>query len=180
MLRNNGDGTFTPITPFPGASAGVRAFVMADFDNDGDPDAAFIDGTGKLRLYENRRNGVFAPWSLPAGLPPVVALSVADVNHNGTLSPAVVGLDRTLRCLVHGEVDWTVREIGRLPDSSASDSASLSTARLEWADLDNNGALDLICSLPAATFVWLSDESGKLQPLPVALAAGGVSRRRCG
>ena len=42
VLRNNGDGTFTPIHPFPGVS-GVRQFVWADLDNDGNPDASFLD-----------------------------------------------------------------------------------------------------------------------------------------
>src|ERR1700723_2428612 len=41
VLRNNGDGTFTPIHPFPGVT-GLRAFAWADFDGDGNPDAALL------------------------------------------------------------------------------------------------------------------------------------------
>src|ERR1700723_4550495 len=41
VLRNNGDGTFTPIHPFPGIT-GLRAFAWADFDGDGNPDAALL------------------------------------------------------------------------------------------------------------------------------------------
>ena len=44
VLRNNGDGTFLPIHPFAGIN-GVRGFAWADLDGDGNPDAAFIDGS---------------------------------------------------------------------------------------------------------------------------------------
>ena len=42
VLRNNGDGSFAEIHPFIGVS-GLRDFVWADIDGDGDPDAALID-----------------------------------------------------------------------------------------------------------------------------------------
>ena len=53
VLRNNGDNTFTPIHPFTGVS-GVRGFVWADLNGDGNPDAAFIDGSGHLHVFNNR------------------------------------------------------------------------------------------------------------------------------
>src|SRR5208282_1432869 len=52
VLRNNGDDTFTVIQPFPGIS-GVRAFAWADFDADGNADAAIVDGAGKLHIFHD-------------------------------------------------------------------------------------------------------------------------------
>ena len=54
VLRNNGDGTFKAVKPFPGVE-GVRAFAWADFDNDGAPDAAFLDAQGRLHVFANER-----------------------------------------------------------------------------------------------------------------------------
>jgi hypothetical protein len=42
VLRNNGDGSFAETHPFASV-AGMRGFVWADIDGDGDPEAALID-----------------------------------------------------------------------------------------------------------------------------------------
>ena len=49
VLRNNGDGSFPRSTPF-NAISGLLGFAWADLDADGDPDAALIDGSGKLHV----------------------------------------------------------------------------------------------------------------------------------
>ncbi len=66
VLRNNGDGTFKVVKLFPGVD-GARAFVWADFDNDGAPDAAFLDAQGRPHIYANARGrpGVHGKRSLP-------------------------------------------------------------------------------------------------------------------
>ncbi len=58
VLRNNGDGTFTPIQPFAGIS-GIHQLVWADLDGDGNPDASLIDGAGHLHVFRNERAGNF-------------------------------------------------------------------------------------------------------------------------
>ncbi|MDT7810775.1 MAG: hypothetical protein QOJ42_691, partial [Acidobacteriaceae bacterium] len=66
-LRNNGDGTFTAIHPFNGIS-GLRGVAWVDLDDDGNPDAALIDGAGTLHFFHNQRGGVFNELPLPANL----------------------------------------------------------------------------------------------------------------
>ena len=63
VLRNNGDDTFLEIHPFNGVS-GLQGFAWADLDADGDPDAALIDGSGKLHVFSNERQGQFRERSL--------------------------------------------------------------------------------------------------------------------
>src|SRR5262249_35284853 len=50
VLRNNGDGTFAEIQPFSGI-AGLTGFAWGDLDADGDPDAALLDGSGRLHVF---------------------------------------------------------------------------------------------------------------------------------
>ena len=81
VLRNNGDGTFLPIYPFPGVP-GVRGFAWADLDGDGNPDATIIDGVNKLHIFMNERQGQFRERPVPASLTSVKAVAVADTNQN--------------------------------------------------------------------------------------------------
>ena len=73
VLRNNGDGSFTAIHPFAGIS-GVRQFVWADFNGDGNPDAAIIDGTGHLHIFFNQRSGNFSERAVPTEFASVKAM----------------------------------------------------------------------------------------------------------
>jgi tetratricopeptide (TPR) repeat protein len=173
VLRNNGDGTFLAIHPFPGIS-GMRGFAWADFDGDGNPDAAIIDGSGRLHIFMNERQGQFRERALPAGLPLIKAIAVADANNDGVLDLIAVQADGAIIRISdknEGE-SWETSEIARVPD--VSDLAE--DVRLHVADLDNNGAFDLILS-PASllsaksslgTLICLGDARGKFVPLKAA------------
>ena len=177
VLRNNGDGTFLPIHPFNGIS-GLRGFAWADLDGDGNPDAAIIDGSGRLHVFMNERQGQFRERALPAGLPLVKAIAVADANNDGILDLLAVQDDGAiLRISDKNEGEsWETAEIARVPDVHAGD------VRLHVADLDNNGALDLILS-PASllsaknsnvTLIWLGDAQGKFTLLKQLFSLGQV------
>ncbi len=95
VLRNNGDGTFAEMHPFAGIS-GLRGFAWVDLDADGNPDAAMIDGSGSLHFFHNQRGGVFHELALPANLPHVKAVTVADVMTAGTLALVAPGRYRRI------------------------------------------------------------------------------------
>lgn len=168
VLQNNSDGTWEPTHPFAGIE-GVRAFAWGDFDNDGDGDAALIDGQGRLAVFENLRGGKFRRWqNLPANLSNVTAISVADPTRRGAMDlVALLETGSIVRLSLRADRSgWDQEEIA-LRTEAAKDGA----ARLLWSDLDNNGAVDLIVSGDSGTRVFLGNPQGKLDPLTTALDA---------
>src|SRR5262249_271423 len=81
-VRNNRDESFRAVQPFAGLNA-ARAFVWADLDNDGAPDAAFLDDRGRLHVFANDRSGFFHARTVPEDLGKLLALTTADVNDDG-------------------------------------------------------------------------------------------------
>jgi tetratricopeptide (TPR) repeat protein len=163
VLRNNGDGSFTAIQPFAGIS-GLRGFAWVDLDGDGNPDAALIDGSGALHFFHNQRGGLFRELALPNSLPHVKAVTVADVGGAGTL--ALVALEETgaLVAITNAE-QWKVAQLGNTPQLAGE-------VRLHAADLDNNGAVDLLLAPvqpnagdPDGALVWLGNGGQKFTPL---------------
>jgi Tfp pilus assembly protein PilF len=170
VLRNNGDGTFTPIHPFAGV-AGLRAFAWADFDGDGNPDAALVDGAGHLHVFHNERQAQFRELPLPANFPPVKALNVADVDADGILDLLAVQADGAIVRISdqrEGRV-LDVAEIARVPSGPNVPNYLAGEVRLRVADLDNNGAVDLFLTGASSdashkafgALIWLADEKRK-------------------
>ena len=172
VLRNNGEGTWNVLHPFGPAKSGLTQWAWADLDGDGLPDAAFVDGQGRLLVFDNKRSGVFTPWPVPADLGKVAALSAADPDRDGTQDLVVLAPDGAVRRLSR-RVDgsgWDVADMGR-----ASAPPTDGSARLHWADLDNNGALDLVVTSSRGSQVLLGDPQNKLAALAAPVEAHNVS-----
>ena len=173
VLRNNGDGSFAEIHPFAGGS-GLRDFVWADLDGDGDPDAALIDEQFKLRVFVNERNGQFDE-RLVATKEGKTFLSIcaADVSGDANLDLIALQDDGTVIRFSHKNdgADWESAEIAKL--RSSNDRLS-GTFRLYSADLDNNGATDLLLSdwgakvMPTGITIWLNGPDSKFEELQPA------------
>lgn len=173
VLRNNGDETFVEFHPFNGV-VGVSGFAWADFDADGDPDAALIDGSGRLRLFSNERQGQFRERPLASGMPPIRAINVADVNHDGVLDLVAVQADGIIIRISdkNDGREWETAEVTRVNNAPNFLEGSF---QLLTADLDNNGGLDLVLTDRASTgtevknltgaLIWLSDEKGNFNRL---------------
>jgi hypothetical protein len=170
VLRNNGDGSFTSISPFHNV-AGVAQFVWADLNGNGNPDATFIDGAGRLRVFMNDRSGRFSEVGLPARVGLTKAVTAADASHNGILDLLAVTPDGAILRLArnaHGD-GWDVKEVARVDNTPAFLDGQV---RLHAADLDNNGAIDLLLGSAEAAegnersgaLVWLGDEKGAFLP----------------
>ncbi len=162
-LRNNGDETFTVMPVFIGVS-GLRDFAWADFDADGDPDAAIIDDAGILTFFRNQRGGRFDPVSIPGPASPFVALATADLDRNGLID--LVGLTRDgsiVQLRLDGQPETLARWADMPPDAPY--------ARLLLADLDNNAGIDVVASVPGRTAIWLRTPDDTLTPLAFSIEA---------
>ena len=170
VLRNNGDSTFTIISPFRNIS-GVRQFVWADLNGEGNPDATFIDGAGHLRVFTNQRSGKFTELAVPASIGDVKAVTAADASHNGILDLLVVQPNGVIQRIAENPdaTGWQVTEIARATNASALLTGEV---RLHAADLDNNGAIDLLLgsvaaptqNQPSGGLFWLGDEKETFLP----------------
>ncbi|HUB52344.1 MAG TPA: FG-GAP-like repeat-containing protein, partial [Terracidiphilus sp.] len=161
VLRNNGDGTFKAIHPFAGVS-GIRQFVWADLNGDGNPDASLIDGAGRLHVFIDQRLGSFIESALPAGFDKVKAIAAADANHDGVLDLLAVEASGAIVRMSNINGAWDRGVLVQVPDAAQ---ALAGDVRLRVADLDNNGAFDLILANVGAThgaagaLIWLADEN---------------------
>src|SRR5215469_3566837 len=169
VLRNNGDGSFAVIHCFAGVS-GLTAFVWADLDGDGNPDASLIDGAGHLHVFSNLRTGQFQERSLPPGLPPIKAIATADINKDGILDLLAVQSDGKIIALSDRDEgkSFATTTIAAVPDAI---NFLKDDVRLRVADLDNNGALDLMLMRVSGSgsgsggLIWLGDGKEKFSML---------------
>jgi hypothetical protein len=170
LLRNNFDGTFTPLEIFPGVE-GARAFAWVDLDNDGAPDAVFLDASGRLHVFMNKRSGVFQRRAAPEGDDRYVALAVADVNDDGVLDVIALRKDGTLFRISDKDQgrSWEKAELGKLTRKLP---LAPGEVRLVAVDLDNNGAVDVVLRTNEGGQVWLADGKGAFQALEVAVPEG--------
>ena len=184
VLRNNGDGTFKELRPFEGLSK-ARDFLWADLDADGDADAAILSARG-LQVYINERAGQFRARALPSNILPLRAVSIADINSDGVLDLLALQANGTvIRISDKNEGrDWETVEIARVFD--APNYLHQEAFQLFAEDMDNNGSLDLILSIPNVSIissgcppdcplaqVWLSDKNGSFKKID-GLISGSI------
>ena len=161
--------SYKVMKPFPGVD-GARAFVWADFDNDGAPDAAFLDKQGKPHVFANERAGQFRERAMPDGLGKYLAIAAADVNDDGVIDLIALRDDGVVQRFSDKDkgAGWDVAELARWPEFPAG--GEVGAYRLIFADLDNNGGMDLIVAGPEGARVWLCDERRKLSPLAASIS----------
>jgi Tfp pilus assembly protein PilF len=170
VLRNNGDGTFAVQSPFGGVSR-LRDFLWADLDGEGVPDAVLIDGSGAARVFLNLRGGEFRERPVPPAFANLVAVAPAEVTGDANLDALGVTRTGAIVRLSHAPngTSFDAAEIARValpPDFAAG------TGRLLTADLDNNGATDVIVASRSATRVLLGSAGAAFAPAAAAIGLG--------
>jgi Tfp pilus assembly protein PilF len=167
VLRNNGDGTFTSRDLF-GSVTRARGFVWADLDGEGVPDAAFLDESGAVHVFLNARGGIFREETLPNGYGQAVAIAPLEDTTASIFDLIVLARDGGITRVARDPDDRTWKEA---PLSRVEPPAGLEpgSARLLTADLDNNGATDLMVSGSTATRVLLGGPGGAFTAVSAAL-----------
>ncbi len=161
VLQNNGDGTFIARPLFETVD-GLRAFVWADLDGDGIPDAAALDAAGRLHALRNTLAWSYAPMMPPEG--DYLAIAVAGLMEDGGLTLVALARDGRLLTGLPGNT---------VPTATWADMPAalpVGQARVFAADLDNNGAVDLLASAAGRSAIWLAEAEGAMQPLSAAPA----------
>lgn len=170
VLRNNGDGTFTPRTLF-GSVTGARGFAWADLDGEGVPDAAFLDEAGNIHVFVNLRGGSFRAEAVPSSAAGAVAIVAAAPSGGSLFELLVLTRDGAITRMSRDTRDgtWKAATLARVEPPPGLEPGR---SRLLAADLDNNGAADLIVAAPAATRILLGGPGGSFKVLAAALALG--------
>ncbi|VTR95628.1 tpr repeat-containing protein : Family description./TPR repeat OS=Chthonomonas calidirosea (strain DSM 23976 / ICMP 18418 / T49) GN=CCALI_02286 PE=4 SV=1: TPR_9: VCBS [Gemmata massiliana] len=167
LLRNNLDGTFTAQPIFPEVDSG-RAFAWADLDHDGAADAVVLDARGRLHVFANERSGVFKRW--PVALPDAqyLTVNISDADDDGTFDLIALRADGAILRISdrNKRASWDVAELARWDNLAGAEPGSV---RLLVADLDNNGAPDLIASRASGSAAWLGSGNGKFERLSATL-----------
>ncbi|HWA87449.1 MAG TPA: FG-GAP-like repeat-containing protein [Opitutus sp.] len=165
LFRNNGDGTFTALATFASFPE-IREACWGDFDDDGNGDLAFLDNAGRVELSWNHRAGAFtAPEVLSPA--PAAALACGDVTGRGDLGLVVLENSGVVRGFDFDRLkkSWSNRELARWSGAPDLAAAGHRRVHLAIADLDNNGAADLVASAGSTTAIWLNQGRGQFVKL---------------
>ncbi len=136
------------------AAAGVNPFLMAggvvidDFENNGllDIVASSMDACEPLHFYHNNGDGTFTDRSVQAGLSDQLGglnIVQADYNNDGCMDLLVLrgGWEFPMRkSLLRNNCDGTFTDVTEQSGLGGTVTATQSAA---WADIDNDGNLDL-------------------------------------
>lgn len=166
-MINNGDQTFQAQRVF---AIPPRQLAWNDLDGDGTPDLALIDLNNTLHLWRNQRQGLFLPDpTLPALTG--CTLTTADLDHDGRLELTLWASNGTLHQLAYmpHTRSWQTHTLPL--QTPPLEKTACTQAHLFTADLDNNGAQDLIASTSGQTWIWLTNSHGHLRPEPLMLTA---------
>jgi len=165
VLQNNGDETFTPVSLFDDEPDSPVEFHWADLDGDGDPDAAFLDHSGTLHLFENLRAGTMKVVENVPHSEEIAALSYADLNGDSYFDLIALKKDGSLHRIYSRPNFSGWRSEQLLENNGINDLNNTENSYLYIQDLDNNGRFDLIVSTLEETVIWLGKDESEFQRL---------------
>ncbi len=144
LCRNNGDGTFSDVTPFAGtlnASGRGRGVNWTDYNSDGYLDLFITNYQTPHVLYRNNKDGTFTDKASSAGIADAggTVAAWADYDNDGRPDIFMTGTKDQL---------WRNKGNGTFTEKTAS--AGLTAARngrgIAYGDYNNDGNIDLYIS----------------------------------
>ena len=119
----------------------------------------FVDAAGSVQVSTNRQAGQFAVATAIPGTAGVVAATVGDIDADGAIDVVALESKGIVRKASWVNATWTVGEVAAWSGFAGGQAGA---GQLLVADLDNNGALDLIASAQSGSHVWLANQSQQL------------------
>jgi Tfp pilus assembly protein PilF len=178
FYRNNGDGTFTEITPSSGlasAKGRMRGAVFADFDNDGYTDLCLFRDDGPPLLYANLGEDKFVNRAAEAGAAfahsTAYQLQAADFNHDGRFDLALWGPKGYQVLMNRG--GWKFTPLAPLPPVPAP--AGFFAFRGVLVDAKGDSFADLLCRDAGGKWRLLVNHSGKFREGSVSIPASAAT-----
>jgi hypothetical protein len=154
LFHNNGDGTFTDVSPKAGVSDpngyyGL-ASVFVDLDDDGWLDLVVANDSVPSYLYRNRHNGTFEDVSYMSGFAlngegreqASMGIAVGDCNRDGRIDLLVTTFSDDYKTLFRNDGDMEFSDV-----TAQAGLLDPTIPFLGWGtgflDFDNDGLLDL-------------------------------------
>ncbi|HEV3229753.1 MAG TPA: VCBS repeat-containing protein [Solirubrobacteraceae bacterium] len=184
VLAPNPDGSgfsgLVPGSPFATGLHSVTAMAVGDFNGDGSPDVALVDGSGSgpanvAVLLGNKQGGFTpapgSPFSSGGGSPDAIA--VGDFNDDGKLDLAVANFGSNTVSVLLGDGHGG---FALAPGSPFSSGGAGPTGLAPW-DFNGDGREDLsvINGMSSTLEVFAGDGTGRLTPQPGFPAPTGGS-----
>ncbi len=171
VLQNNSDGSFLPVKAFKDVGD-MPEFVGADFDEDGDSDAVFLNRDGIISYFSNERGGIFKERTLPL-MNKISAIAAGDVNGDSKID--LIALDikgAIIRISINDKGEFKDVEITRILGNMNCGSSIVSPGGfnvvhrcdLKLADFDNNGANDILVADRELAQIYFSGKESNFSP----------------
>lgn len=156
VLLGIGDGTFQPPVFYP-TGYGPEGVTVADFNGDGIPDLAVVNGSSdNVSVLLGNGDGTFSPASNFPTIGSGFSIATGDFNGDGKPDLAVVNGNGVQIFLGNG--DGTLQPLGNSPVGSSPQSVTA-------ADINGDGNLDLALAGEQGTVtILLGAGNGIFQP----------------
>lgn len=147
IYTNNGDGTFAELTGLPFPKEGWSSSAWGDYNNDGNLDVlmtGYSPGIGRnTRLYTNNGDGSFTQSTNEFVGISEGSIAFGDYNNDGKLDILYAGSIGSAPPISKVYTNSSNNEFTELTGNNLINTKYGSVA---WADVDNDGDLDLIIS----------------------------------
>ena len=170
VLRGLGGGSFAAPVEFT-ASRNPAGMVAADFDRDGDEDAALVNwGSASMEVWRNEGGLSFArsqliplqPWA--TAIPYPFSIAAVDVDGDGDLDLATVSIGSKSLAVSRNDGRGTFsRPRSWITPSVEGEAIAISNVIAVDIDLDGDQDLvtnGLVLNSPQRTVIWRNDGSG--------------------